>query len=187
MKNIVKTGLLTGLVCLVGVANAEPPSESGIVTREDREFAVFDVDEKAGISSVLGVDPVAFCSGTGEFEFVSYADKAVQNDLRSVRVGRGEVTASVWPFTVFDCSLFLTEMPLASGIAKLVDRDNDYFGLERCDEKQNINSFGYQAHGALYNYDGERKQFSMYFHALLDCEDDGSFTFIPRTKIRLQD
>ena len=187
MKNIVKTGLLTGLVCLIGVANAEPPSESGIVTRGDREFGFFAVDEKEGISAVLGIDPVALCSGTGEFEVISYADKAVQNDLRSVRVGRGEVYASVWPFTVFDCNLFLTEMPLAFGMARLVDRDNDYFGLEQCDEKQNINSFGHQAHGALYNQEGERKQFSTYFHALIDCEDDGSFTFIPRTKIRLQD
>ena len=186
MKNIVKTGLLTGLVCLIGVANAEPPSESGIVTRGDREFALFDVDEKAGISSVLGVDPVAFCSGLTEFDFISYADKAVQNDLRSVRVGRGEVVASVWPFTDFDCNLFLTEMPLASGMASVVDRDNDFFGLDRCDEKQNINSFGYQAHGALYSPDGERKQFSMYSHALLDCEDDGSFTFTPRVKIKIQ-
>ncbi len=187
MKTLFKTALIGTLTCLVGVANAEPPSESGVVTRLDREFAVFDVDEKAGISSVLGVDPVVFCSGGSDFDFLSYADKAVQGDLRSVRRGQGDVTASVWPFTVFDCSLFLTEMPLATGMASVVDTDNDYFGLERCDEKQNINSFGHRAHGALHSPYGDKKQFSMYFHALLDCEDDGTFTFTPRTKIKLQD
>ena len=187
MKNKVKTVLLTGLACLIGVANAEPPSESGIVTRLDREFAVFAVDPNAGVLSVLGGDPVAFCSGTPEFDFLSYADKAVQNDLRSVRLGKGEVYASVWPFTSFDCNRFLTEMPLATGMARVVDRDNDFFALEQCDEKQNINSFGYQAHGALYSPYGERKQFSMYFHAMIDCEDDGSFTFTERTRIKLQD
>jgi hypothetical protein len=187
MNNKFKLAMLTSLACWIGVANANPPSESGVVTREDRQFAVFDVDANAGISSVLGADPVAFCSGTPEFDFLSYADKAVQNDLRSVRVGRGEVYASVWPFTSFDCGLFLTEMPLATGMARVVDRDNDFFGVEQCDEKQNRNSFGYQAHGALESPYGERKQFSMYFHALIDCEDDGSFTFIARTKINLQD
>ncbi len=163
-------------------AFADPPTNSGVVTRGDFAFATFDVDASAGISSILGADPVEFCSGPFDFDFITFADKIVQNGLRLNTIGRGHVTASVWPFTVFDCDLFLTIPPLATGTAKVVNNDNDLFGNAFCDEKNNINSFGWQGHGTLYSPAGEKRQFSMFFHALFDC-DDGSFD--AKTKIKL--
>ena len=157
---------------ITSIAFADPPTNSGVVTRDDLDFGRFDVDASAGISSILGFDVVAFCSDTEvENEVITYAEKFVQSGLRLNRMGKGPVTASVWPFTRFDCDLFLTIDPLATGTAKVVDRDNDLFGNLLCDEKNNINSFGWQAHGELYSPGGQQRQFSMFVHGWFDCDD----------------
>ena len=65
----------------------------------------------------------------------------------------------------------------------LVAHDNDYFAPYLCEQKNNNNSFGYQAHGRLYSPFGEPKQFSVNNHTLLDCE---TLTIeLAKTKIKL--
>lgn len=183
MKRI---AIATGLVLLATISGnvlAEPPATSGIVTRDSYNGARFDVDMNSGLLSVLGVDIVQWCTDGAPFDVIYYSDKSLQSGFRLNTLEKADVTASVWPFTIFDCELFTTVQPLATGIARYRLHDNDLFGPQFCEEKNNANAFGVKANGTLYSPSGEAKQFSMHHWGLFDCE---TFTFpLLKTKISL--
>lgn len=182
MKTWLKSVVTLFAVTTIGTAIAEPPANSGVVVRGTYNNAYFDVDMKKGISVVLGADISEFCNGIEDFDVIAYSDKAVQQGLRIVTVEKSEVIASVWSFTEFDCGLFTTELPLATGMASMILNDNDLIGNENCEEKNNINVFSRKAHGTLYAPSGEARQFAMNFWGQFDCDAD---TFESRTKINL--
>lgn len=141
--------------------NPAPPSASGpFVIRGATTFAVFQVDYKKGISVVFGADMNEFCNGIVNFDVVNFMDVDTQDDaLRIVEVLNGDVQASVWGTTVFDCGYFLNNAPLASGIAHLVSTDNDLLAF-LFPETPNVNAYGWQAQGALSDASGGRYHFN---------------------------
>lgn len=171
------------LIAMAGAAFAEPPESSGIVTRGSYEWGFVDVDENAGLLSVVGVDIVQWCAGDSSFDTIYYKDKDLQDGFRLNTMEQADVQASVWPFTDFNCDLFTTVEPLATGMAYFRSHDNDFFGLRYCEEKNNMNSFGRRANGTLYSPGGEAKQFSMHTSGLFDCETRSFPVF--KTKINL--
>ena len=62
----------------------------------------------------------------------------------------------VWDFLAFDCELFTTIDPVASGDAKLRNVDNDLFGTV----DPNANAWSFMAHGQLEDPFGSRLVFS---------------------------
>jgi hypothetical protein len=148
----------TGLT--FNIANAPP--QSGIVVRADYTAASLFVDPESGLGALLGVDPVEFCTGPAEFDFVSF-QTAIQRDGRQVDHGMGEWRAFVYPFTTFDCGLFLTVEPLATGMATVVSTDNDLYGIAPGDK--NANAWGQTGHGTLVTPGGESVQFSFKYRA----------------------
>lgn len=165
-------------------AAADPPANSGpIVIRTDDEAAWFLPEEEAGMSVALGWDPLEFCGGTVEFDVLSLQEISVPEDAnRLIDLLKGEVRTSVWPFIVFDCGLFTTVEPLATGYSDLVSTDNDLRVFLNPDNI-NANAFGLVAHGALYDADGDRKQFSFMDRLVWDGVDSDSLKFT--TKIKL--
>jgi len=70
-----------------------------------------------------------------------------------VTLGKGTLRAAVWPFTNFDCALFTTIAPLATGDAEFVNNDNDVFGTPGWENNTNV--WGFSAHGLLARPTGE--------------------------------
>ena len=58
MRSLLKIALLTVLVGVFGIVNANPPAASGIVTRSNEPVALFFADTDAGMSTILGGDIV---------------------------------------------------------------------------------------------------------------------------------
>ncbi len=172
MKQLKLVSVFFILVVMATAALAEPPANSGIVTRGSYEWAFVEVDVNSGLLAVLGVDIVQWCTDGAPFDTIYYSDKDLQDGFRLNTSEKGYVQASVWPFTDFDCELFTTMQPLATGMAFSRARDNDYFGLRYCDEKNNMNAFGSKANGTLYSPGGEAKQFSLRITGLFDCDTE---------------
>ena len=72
---------------------------------------------------------------------------------------------TVWDFLEFDCALFATMDPVASGRSKLITVDNDLLGIEEGD--MNTNSWAFMAHGRLVSADGSPAQFSGFIRQVL--------------------
>lgn len=185
MKNI-------ALVCVMAlfssVAFADPPSNSGIVFRTDleRAFLWWYHDDAKGLGLAVGSDVVSICSG-GQVApvILRFSDKDIQDGLRLVANRRVEdASASVWPFTEFDCERFLTELPLAAGEVDRSVHDNDWFGNRYCDLKNNMNAFSHSIHGTLYSPFGEKRQLSAHYWGLFDCDTQ---TLLNNMKILLTD
>lgn len=168
---------------MAGTVLAEPPASSGIVSRGSYNNAWVDVDINSGLLSIIGVDIVQWCTDGAPFDTIYYADKDLQDGFRLNTSENGYVQASVWPFTDFDCELFTTMDPLATGMANYRSHDNDLFGPRFCEEKNNMNAFGRRANGTLYSPSGEASQFSMHTWGLFDCDTDSFPVF--KTKISL--
>jgi len=136
------------------IANA--PDASGIIVRDDVPFAVTWIDPKAGTLVVIGADIFEFCGGTINFDIVPFQD-AILPDGRIVEVVQGsDMRTSVWPFATFDCDLFTTVTPLATGMSDLVYTDNDLLGSV----VNNANAWGFLAQGSLTRPNGAAAAFS---------------------------
>jgi len=173
MKRIISVAL--GLVVIVasGTALAEPPASSGIVVRGTYDMGRVFVDEDAGLLLIAGGDVVEWCStGDTEWSLVTYFDKDLQDGLRLNTIEKAQVTASVWAFTDFDCDLFMTEQPLATGMAIYRMHDNDFFGPRFCEIKNNMNAWGHSVIGTLYSPSGEIRHLNFREWGLYDCDTD---------------
>ena len=155
-------------VVLFKISNA--PANSGpIVTRDQRNFAVFYVDTKTGISAVHGADIVDFCKppiGTTA-DLLDRQRVFLPNEAAAVNdlLQGSDMTTSVWPFTVFDCNAFLTTTPLATGTVDIVNTDNDFFAFLRSSPAR-ANAFGFNANGRLNLSGGGTAQFSGHSRAV---------------------
>jgi hypothetical protein len=127
------------------------PAESGIITRGQDVYAVFWADATTGLSVTFGVDNLEFCSGVIDFDFVPVKDANLASG-RVVRLQTGMTRASVWGFTTFDCALFTTEEPVASGEAKVQYTDNDVYHW--LGSGHNKNAFTFKGTGTLTDADG---------------------------------
>lgn len=163
-------------------AYAGPPAQSGVVVRFDTpEFAVI-VDQKAGLIAVFGSDPVDLCSGIVDFDTFRIMAVDIQADPERIAIfAKGEVRASIWDFVEFRCDQFLTQMPLADGMATLQTTDNDFF----VSSAPNNNPFGFSAHGKLVNpATGARMNLNAVFKAIYDKDTDEETIKISKITLR---
>lgn len=164
---------------------SDPPPASGPnVVRSDQIFATQIADFEDNKQVILGADVTEFCLGTIDFDVVSFMEVTNPRDQdRIIELGKGMVFATVWDFAEFDCGRFLTEMPLASGMARIHINDNDLIVFFR--DNQNANSFGIKAHGDLYSPAGEPLKFHLVWHIVWDGVD-GQKLFKEILKISLR-
>ena len=133
-----------------GPVSSDPPAATGVVTREEVEVAHFWVDFDTELLIVVGADIVEFCDGIIDWDVVygQYVQPPTDDEwLMEMR--KGEVRAQVFDFVDFDCDLFLTNEPLASGMVQLITTDNDVWQSG----KPNANAWGYMASGFVYTSD----------------------------------
>ena len=149
---------------------ANAPEQSGIVERGDGVWAWSWPDPKTGLRVVFGADMTEFCGGIIDFDEVHWADKVLPNEderIVSLDVSR-DIRTSVWPFLDFDCALFTSVDPLASGTSTLKRTDNDLTGTPGA----NTNTWGFMAHGTLaWTADGSAAQFSFHRRMQWDTND----------------
>jgi hypothetical protein len=167
--------LLVALVTAIP-ALADPPPSSGLkVVRYDGIVYLHTVDYKNGLSAIVGADIVEFCNTYSGFDLVSIQDIHVPEDAnRIVEIAHGDdVTTSVWQFTDFDCGLFTTQEPVATGTTDVVSTDNDLDVYNNPDHV-NWNAFGFTAHGLLAAPDGGAKQMNGVSRCVWDGVDSDS-------------
>ena len=183
--NLARNFLVVTAVLFSTSVLSNPPAASGPnVIRFNDDFAVFNIDTRNGLSAVLGADPNEFCNGIVNFDTVSYLEVDVPEDANRISQKlSGHVQASVWPFTVFDCTLFSTVPPLATGMAKVKGTDNDLFVFLNPDNV-NANAFGYNAHGALTDQSGNRRNFNLVFRAVWDGNDPSTFRIVELIQLK---
>ncbi len=172
------------LVTPASLAKGPPPTSGPIVIRSQTLFAVFFVDLDKGISASIGADPVEFCSGIIDFDIVELQEISVPEDAnRLIDLVKGSnVTASVWPFTTFDCDLFANTTPLATGTVKLVNTDNDLLIFLNPDHK-NSNAFGFTAQGRLNRPDGTKASFNAVSKCVWDGDDIASLKCVEKINL----
>jgi hypothetical protein len=129
------------------------------------------VDYKNGLSAIVGADIVEFCNTFSGFDLVSIQEIDVPEDAnRIVQIAHGDgVTTSVWPFTDFDCGMFTTQQPVATGTADFVSTDNDLYVYGN-PNNINWNAYGFTAHGLLFAPDGS----TMRLNGVSRCVWDGA-------------
>ena len=185
-----KTVLLFVIVLLVALiaaipALADPPSSSGPnVVRFEDTFAVFYSDARTGLSVTIGADVVEDCNGNFEPELVSIQEIHVPEDAnRIISILHGDdLMTTVWPFTDFNCDLFTTEEPVATGTSDLVLTDNDLLVFLTPDNV-NWNAFGFTAHGLLTAQDGSDVHFNGVQRCRWDGNNDATFGCVERINV----
>jgi hypothetical protein len=126
------------------------PPFSGIIERAEFPAAYSWVDFKSGLRLTLGFDVFEYCDGTINFDLVWFQD--IYNPSRWLGQAQGEMQAAVWDFLDFDCELFTTVPPVASGVADFINTDNSWEGVGEDD--QFTNSWNLHAKGTLSYSDG---------------------------------
>lgn len=149
------------------------PSESGVVLRGETGWALGVTDFESGLQLILGADIVEYCNGIIDFDVVSFMDVWVNDRPLLSKVHGEDVRTTVWPFTDFDCELFTTVDPVASGVSDVINTDNDVFGVG---DGNNGNAWGFSAHGILeYTASGEPAVFSA--HERLRYNNSSGFKY----------
>ncbi len=167
--------LLVALIAAIPALADPPPSSGPNVVRYDGIVYLHTVDEAKGLSAIVGADIVEFCNSFRGFDLVSIQDIQVPEDAnRIVEIAHGDdVTTSIWPFTDFDCGLFTTVEPVATGTTDVVNTDND---LEVFNNPDNVNwnAYGFTAHGRLTAPDGSTMQLNVMSRCVWDGVDSDS-------------
>ena len=163
-------------ILLSATALANPPAQSGpnVIRFEDGAAWGF-VDFENGTQVILGANMAEFCGGLINFDIVSFTEVSVPQDTDRIKqLIKGEVQATVWGFTDFDCALFTTELPLAAGMVRIQGNDNDLVVFLR--DNNNANSFGIRANGDMWSpASGERYRFHLVWHIVWDGVDGEKF------------
>lgn len=170
---------------------SDPPAQSGpiVIRYEGAPFfsggilPLWIPDMKSGMSITLGIDNIDFCLGGFNLDTVSIKEIDIPEDANRINQQlSGSVQAAVWPFTVFECDLFLTVPPLATGYADIQATDNDLLVFLNPDNV-NHNAFGISAHGKLQDMWGATKQMSFTYRVNWDGNDDSTFKEVIKVKL----
>lgn len=140
--------VLISLSCLVF---ADPPPFSGVVIRDEAPFAISWIDPEAGLRVIIGADMDEFCADTFNFDLIAFQDVNLPSG-RIVSNMSAIMQTTVWDFLEFDCAMFTTIDPVASGFAKLRGLDNDLTGSV----VNNTNAWTWMVHGKLEDPWGTR-------------------------------
>ena len=185
--------VLAGLIFSTSVALANfsngPENPGPIVFRGQTEFGVFYADYKEGLIALHGADVVEYCQNPDIlFPIVDFQDILSPSDTdRIITLIHGDdVPTSVWPFVDFDCELFLSEQPIATGTVDLVATDNDVFAFFS-HEIPNMNAFTLKAHGKLAwtNGEGGVARFNGHSNCIWDGFDTPDSRFKCKDKINI--
>jgi len=176
--------VLVALVAAIPALADPPPSSGPNVVRFEDTFAVFYSDARKGLSVTIGADVVEDCNGNFEPELVSIQEIRVPEDAnRIIGILKGDdLMTTVWPFTDFDCGLFTTEEPVATGTSDLVLTDNDVLVFLTPDNV-NWNAFGFTAHGLLTAQDGSDVRFNGVQRCIWDGNNDATFRCVERINV----
>jgi hypothetical protein len=182
IRKLASAPLFAVAMLLSAAAPASPPAQSGVVTREDVPDAGFIVDHKAGLLTVVGIDPVEFCMGMGDFDLLTFMTVDVQSDPERIALfAKGEMRASVWDFVEFNCDLFEVAQPLATGMAMIQSTDNDF----NIASTPNSNAYGFSARGMLIATDtGKRMHLNAVYRAIWD--KDAGEALVKNSKVTLR-
>lgn len=149
-----------------------PESPGPNVFRFKDGLGIFYADPERELSAIHGGDVVEFClTGGTTFPLVDIQEvKPKQNPDRIIQLLQADdVETTVWPFPSFDCDLFTTTPPLATGTVDLVNTDNDLLVFLR--DNNNANAFGFAAHGQLMRSNGRTAHFNGVSRIVWDGED----------------
>ncbi len=183
LKKITTTAVLLSLSCF---AFADPPLESGVVTRFDEVYWSWWVDEDSDSTIYLGVDPYVACFAEFPqgFDFVPVMRVFMQTDGEDVIRFKDHIVGDVQVYVYSGFSppgvlcaqiFFGLDELIASGMAHFVFNDNDVVPSLNPD-RRNMNTFGFNTNGHLFNATtGERMRFMMFWHAAWDGQDPASF------------
>jgi hypothetical protein len=173
--------LFKSLLVLIGLSMSapvvsDPPAQSGPnVMRFDGGVAFSIPDFDAGTQVILGVNMIEFCNDFFNPDTVPFMDINVPEDSDRIKqLFKGEVQASVWGFSEFNCARFLSELPLGQGMVQVHGNDNDLIVFLR--DNQNANSFGIRANGDMWSpATGEQLKFHLVWHVVWDGADGDKF------------
>lgn len=172
---VVLLALLIAPLALAGGGFENGPENPGpIVFRFDDVGGFHMADFKSGLGVIHGGDVVEFCeTGSTEFDPILVQEVDVPDDFDRIinQVVGNDMPTTVWPFPVFDCGLFTTVDPIATGTADLILTDNDV----NVSDNPNANSFGLSAHGKVTTDGGEKLNLHTHFRAIIK---DGEFTLL---------
>jgi len=133
-----------------------PPASAGIIMRGETAVGLTWVDVDAGLRVVIGADMDEYCAGIVNFDLVDFQNGTLPSGRIVSLMKGGNLQTTVWDFLEFDCSLFTSVSPIASGTSRLMGVDNDLQGTV----VRNTNSWGWMAQGMLDAADGGRAQFN---------------------------
>lgn len=176
--SVVLVALLTLLIVPLALAGGGfgngPENPGPIVFRFDDVGGFHMADFKSGLGVIHGGDVVEFCqTGSTEFDPILVQEVDVPDDFDRIinQVVGNDMPTTVWPFPVFDCGLFTTVDPIATGTADLINTDNDV----NVSDNPNANSFGLSSHGKVTTDGGEELNLHTHFRAIIK---DGEFTLL---------
>jgi hypothetical protein len=177
-KQVATLALVCALMVtvLVGPASSAlaAPDSAGIVLWYDGPFAFGFPDFESGLAAWLGIDIAAACSGGDpDISVIRFQDIIIpQADQRIVSVARSTaLPVTVWRVNELDefgCPIG-TAAPIATGQVRLQLTDND--ALAFLSDNQNVNAWGFTAHGTLTRSTGQPVQFSTVYRNVWDGVD----------------
>lgn len=153
------------------VVAQDAPAQSGMyVIRSLWYYAVWFADAETNTGVILGADALEYCNGIVDFDIVPVQDVINPQDQLIINelIRASDVRATVWPFTTFDCGLFQTNQPLASGTVDMVTTDNNYYAYLEENTGERVNTFGTMARGKLVTPDGDWANFRLTYRYVWD-------------------
>jgi hypothetical protein len=137
------------------------PAESGIVIRGGAYGSISWMDEESGLRAVFGISMADYCAGN--LNFTDYVTGMIvftpSGDVH--RNQQAPIYTEVYGFTDWDCELFTTIGPLATGYSMLKNVDNDLDGVSPDDPS--ANAWKWTANGVLaYTADDSKAIFKLY-------------------------
>ena len=106
----------------------DAPASSGVAVRgEGPSFTVFTwIDSQEGTRVTIAADMADFCAGDPvDWDFLHF-QTVFRLERLVTRIQEDQRRTTVWPFTDFDCDLFTTVEPLATGYSDFLRIDNDF-------------------------------------------------------------
>ncbi len=187
MKPLFSTIILAVLATASLNAYGEPPGMSGNVIRFDanKAWLFFDArDPDNPLTVVFGADPVEICAfGIFDPEQVSIQHVVIQDGERIINLEKAEVYTSAWASVGFDCGHFLSNPPLATGMAKVRIHDSDLDPTLNPD-RTNIKTQAFKLNGVLESPAGTPRPLQLSFHAIWDGVDPATYKQIFRLDLR---
>ena len=171
IETILKSLLVVIALSLSAPVFSDPPAQSGLnVVRFEDGVGFNPWDPDKDIQAVLGFDAVAYCNENYDFDIVPIMEVNVPQDADRIKqLIKGEVQATFWGFSDWDCDRFMTELPLGYGMVQIISTDNDLTAWLR--DNQNVNSFGLRAHGYMWSPTNEQLKFHLVHHIVWDGVD----------------